>query len=351
MKTLFEALNSRLEQGLEAVLVTVIAGSGSTPRAAGARMLVDDSGRVTGTIGGGGVEYKAEQLALDALHEKSSYVRTFRLTPNQVEDLGMVCGGDVDLHFQFISPADRDAKQLIPRVLRMFERDEDAWIVTDLSDAASWTMGAYSSSQSLVGLNLPVAELRANLGSRAGQAVVAGRLLYIEPLVFAGRVIVFGGGHISQELVPVLARVGFPVVVVDDRSDYASHSLFPEAQNVVQGDFSQIRKHVNIKESDYVIIMTRGHKHDYDVERQILQKGRPRYVGVIGSRSKRNQTRMMLMANGIPEAALDMVHTPIGIDIKAETPAEIAVSIAAELIMVRKQSQHLPGTNPSIRGP
>ena len=105
MKTIFSTLKTCLETE-DAVLVTVVAGSGSTPRGAGATMVINASGRLAGTIGGGMVEYKSQLLALDLLKTKENHLKEFRLTPNQVEDLGMICGGDVNVYFRVFKAQD-----------------------------------------------------------------------------------------------------------------------------------------------------------------------------------------------------------------------------------------------------
>ncbi len=107
MKTLFTELRQLLEQGEEAVLVTIIASSGSTPRGTGSRMLVRKDGSIEGTVGGGAVEYQAMQTALKAMEDKASFAKGFTLTRNQVADIGMVCGGNVVVYFQYIRPATR----------------------------------------------------------------------------------------------------------------------------------------------------------------------------------------------------------------------------------------------------
>ena len=157
---------------------------------------------------------------------------------------------------------------------------------------------------------------------------------YVEPLTTAGFVYIFGGGHVAQELVPVLAHIGFAPVIVEDRLDFARKELFPEAANTVVGSFSDIGARVSISKDDYVVIMTRGHQADFEVLRQALLT-RATYVGVIGSRSKIATTNKRLLEAGIPEAELSRIHAPIGLPILGETPAEIAISIAAELILHR----------------
>lgn len=334
MEKLFQMLKQSLHEGEDLVLVTVIASSGSAPRGAGARMLVNRRGRLYGTIGGGAVEYQALQLSAELLRSKSSSVKGYKLSPGQVEDLGMICGGEVVLYFQFISAADSRALSLVDFILPLFEQDEDSWLIIDITDEAAWGMGAYSAGRGLAGMDLDPEQIKPLLQSRAVQVESGGKRYYIEPLTRAGKVIVFGGGHIAQELVPVLAHLGFRCLVMDDREEFANKDLFPKADEIVLGNFERIHDHVTITENDYVVVVTRGHHFDYAVQEQVLRTAAG-YVGVIGSRKKIAAIRERLLKAGIPEEALAWVHAPIGIPIKAATPAEIAISIAGELILER----------------
>ncbi|MGI5858337.1 MAG: XdhC family protein, partial [Tepidanaerobacteraceae bacterium] len=137
-----------------------------------------------------------------------------------------------------------------------------------------------------------------------------------------------------QELVPILTHIGFRCVVYDDRPEFSSRDIFPMAYDLITADFNKISDHVEIGKNDYVVIMTRGHNFDFIVQKQVLRKD-AYYVGVIGSRKKIAAINAKLLDEGIPQHIIDKVYTPIGLSIKAETPAEIAISIAGELIMVR----------------
>ena len=129
MKTLFTELRQLLEQGEEAVLVTIIASSGSTPRGTGSRMLVRKDGSIEGTVGGGAVEYQAIQAALKAMEDKASFAKGFTLTRNQVADIGMVCGGNVVVYFQYIRPGDQVLTGFCGQVLDALSKDEDSWLI------------------------------------------------------------------------------------------------------------------------------------------------------------------------------------------------------------------------------
>ena len=173
---------------------------------------------------------------------------------------------------------------------------------------------------------------------RAGLSQIGETRLYHERLTSPGRVFIFGGGHVAQALVPVLSQIDFSCVVIDDRAEFARPFLFPGAAAVHQVDYRHIPKTLGITADDYVCVMTRGHHGDYDVQRQILPI-KPHYLGVIGSRRKLAFVKGKLLADGFSEADIDACYGPIGLSISAETPAEIAISIAAELIAVRARRE------------
>lgn len=150
----------------------------------------------------------------------------------------------------------------------------------------------------------------------------------------AGRVYLFGGGHVGQALVPVLASVDFRVTVYDNRKELVNGNFFPQAEEVIYGNYKQIS--VTLTENDYVVIMTPGHQGDFDVLKQVLRH-KLRYVGCIGSRHKIARTQELLRQAGISEEVIASVHAPIGLPILAQTPAEIAISIAAEMIRCRAE--------------
>ncbi len=146
---------------------------------------------------------------------------------------------------------------------------------------------------------------------------------------------IFGAGHVGLALEPVLRYVNFKTVVIDDREEYANRERFPEAAEVkVLPDFKHSFDEIQTDENSYIVIVTRGHMGDYDVLKDAL-KQKSAYVGMIGSRKKNAMLFDMLRKEGYSEDDIARVHAPIGLSIKAETPEEIAISIAAEMIQVR----------------
>ncbi len=326
MKKLLKIMGEKLRAGENLVLVTVIASSGATPRGAGARMLVGREGRIYGTIGGGAVEYRSEHIAAEQLAKRASLEHDFTLTKDDVQNLGMICGGDVKVFFHYIPAGDANAIAVSDEAGARFERGDSFWLVSDLAHDGALSVADKASAPEWL---LPY------LSGHPQRVKDEEHDIFAEQLNSSGRVYIFGGGHVAQALEPVLTNIGFRCVVMDDRPDFTRRELFPTAEEIKLIDFSNIAASVNITGEDYVCVMTRGHAFDTVVQSQILPL-RPYYVGVIGSRAKAAGVRRQLIENyGVSEADCDIVTTPIGLDIGAETPAEIAISIAAQLIAVR----------------
>ena len=164
---------------------------------------------------------------------------------------------------------------------------------------------------------------------------------FSEPLISGGFAYIFGGGHIARELVPLLAHLDFRCIVFDDREEFSRPELFPGADKVILGDFNNIGKSITLSNRDFAVIITRGHL--WDLEAWAFALNSPAsYIGVIGSKSKHEFVRGQLRERGFAESTINAsrVHAPIGIKIKSDTPAEIAVSIAGELVLCRAQMRY-----------
>ena len=161
---------------------------------------------------------------------------------------------------------------------------------------------------------------------------------HAEQFSYDGKVYIFGGGHLAQELVPVLSHLGFRCIVSDDREEFTKPELFPGAEEIRLIDFGKLEETFTIHPEDYIVVVTRGHLCDTDAERFGL-KTPAGYIGVVGSRKKTKFVTDKLLAEGFTEEQLARVTAPIGIEIGSETPAEIAISIAAQLIEVRSKKK------------
>ena len=162
--------------------------------------------------------------------------------------------------------------------------------------------------------------------------------IFIEPVLPPALLYIFGAGHVSFNLYKVARNAGFDVIVVDDRQAYANRERFPEAKEVIAEDFDRVMARLTPTESAYLVIVTRGHRDDMRVLRWAVQT-QARYVGMIGSKRKTVTIFRELVKEGLAPELFERVHAPVGLDIGAITPEEIAVAITAELIAVRRKSE------------
>jgi len=160
--------------------------------------------------------------------------------------------------------------------------------------------------------------------------------IFIEPVLPPASLYIFGAGHVALSLYRTAKTAGFDVNVIDDRESYANRERFPEAKEVIAEDFDQAMAQMIPNETSYIVIVTRGHHDDMRVLRWAVRT-QARYVGMIGSKRKTISIFRELVKEGIPEGSFKRVHAPVGLDIGAITPEEIAVAITAELIAVRRR--------------
>jgi xanthine dehydrogenase accessory factor len=162
--------------------------------------------------------------------------------------------------------------------------------------------------------------------------------IFIEPILPPASLYIFGAGHVAINLYKTARNAGFDVTVVDDRESYANRERFPEAHEVIAEDFEQVTARLAPNESSYIVIVTRGHRDDMRVLRWAVRT-HARYIGMIGSKRKTIAIFRELTKEGIPAELFERVHAPVGLDIGAVTPEEIAVAITAELIAVRRHAE------------
>ncbi len=326
MKELLSIMEKELSQGKSLVLVTVTAASGAVPRGAGARMLVGETGYLGGTIGGGAVEYRAQEIAMEVLRDGRSHQRNFSLTREDVQNLGMICGGDVRVFFQYV-PACEESHYLVVDARCYLDAGKPFWLLSELSASGQLQLITRETAEPWL---LPF------LGKKPQRFTCEGTEYYMEQIGQPGKTYIFGGGHVSRELVPVLSHVGFRCIVLDDRPEFADAKLFPTAEQVLCVDLNHL-ENLDIGPEDFVCILTRGHAYDTAVEAQIL-KFHPKYNGMIGSRAKGAAVRKALEEYGYTKEEIDTIVSPIGLSIGAQTPAEIAISIAAQMIAKRAEA-------------
>lgn len=315
MKEILNALNAALCRREDTVLAVITESRGSSPRKSGAAMLCGREGRLAGTIGGGISEHLACGKAAALIASQSSEFAEYELYPNGPSDIGARCGGEARVYFAFISGL-LTPKGFAGDAISMLEKPS-AFLVFPLYEGEGGPKLSLTEDDS-----------------------VQERGYFSIPLMYPGFVYIAGAGHISRELCPLLDRLGFRSVVIDDRPEFARAEFFPEAVKVIRASYEELGRMFNITRYDYGIALTSGHSGDFKAARALLST-RARYIGVIGSREKIAFVRGRLINEaGISPEEIDAprFHAPVGIDIHSETPSEVALSIAAELVKIRAEA-------------
>lgn len=326
MERIFSRILYELEEKRDMMLVTIVSDRGSAPRGAGSQMLVGVNGRLVGTIGGGAVEAASEKLASELLIKKSSAVKQFNLHKSAQDNVGMLCGGEVSVFFQYIPGESRMWKELAAAVKDNIAKRIPGWLVLRLDGSAPSLLD--SDGKAVIGEGCEGAV------SHKMWLPLPEKGKFFMPLPIGERAVIFGAGHCAQALAPLLTTVGFRVTVYDERPEYANRERFPNADGIINASYLKIADNISLQPEDYVVVMTSGHSFDLEVQDQVLRLPLS-YVGVIGSKSKKAAVNAKLKARGISDEAIASVHSPIGTAIKAVTPEEIAVSIAGEMIYER----------------
>lgn len=351
MKRLYDAAVDLLRRNESFAVVTIFDRSGSAPRAEGAKMIVRKDGSIAGTIGGGRLEADAIDLAGEAITSKKSLIQAFDLSGKDAASSSMICGGAGQVLIDFIDARDGNNLKVYDEAARTLARGGKGWVITVIGETGKDATGAIggiltqrclvSSDRELTGTiscdpylieKLVAGPAKITIHSEAFDEY---RFL-VEPLRQGGTLYLFGAGHVSQKIAPLSEGVGFRTVVLDDRASYANRDRFPEAAEIVVIDSFKELPGLPIDEDSYLVIITRGHLHDKYVLEQVLRSGAA-YIGMIGSRRKRDLIYEEAVSHGFAREELGRVFSPIGTDIGAETPEEIAISIVGELVKVRSE--------------
>ena len=327
---IFEIIERTLIDGKKGALVTIIRKIGAAPRESGAKMFVEENGTSHGTVGGGSAEAEAQNEALKVIASGKPAYLHFRMNAKEVADEGMICGGNIDL---FVEPVLPDQMDVYGGINHCRKRGRKAVMITVPADDGI-TKALVDVYGKTWGSDVPDEVMESSLQYLKEKGpVVVDKIIY-EPIQGAPNLFIFGAGHVSQFVSKMAKMVDFSVTVVDDRIEFANRERFPEADEIEVGKFENVFKKLNFSGDVYIVIVTRGHSYDALVLEESM-KIKTRYVGMIGSSRKVAMVLRNLREKGFPEENIAKVFTPIGIKIHSETPAEIAVSIVAQLIDVR----------------
>jgi xanthine dehydrogenase accessory factor len=337
-----------LGESRAAVVATIIKQTGAAPRHLGTRMLITADGVGWGTIGGGLIEAQVMARAGEVLASGRPEALEFHLTGQDAAETDMLCGGHVTISLNPLAPGEDILSRIVGQIDQTLAAGGagllieavgpgaagDRWLFVDQGGALTGDPGSEALGEEIG------RRIEQWLGTEEPFLLAAGSLpdqgsdLFITPLITRHRLILFGGGHVSLYVARLAKLVGFWLVVADDRPEFANPQRFPEADELWARDFEGILDGRNVTPNDYLVIITRGHLHDLNVLHQALRTP-AEYLGMIGSRRKREVIFKKLREWGVSDSDIARVHSPIGLDIGAETPEEIAVSIVAELIAFR----------------
>lgn len=343
------------------VLATVIRTKGSTPQVPGSSALFDGNGLIAGTIGGGAVEKSITDISIERFKTRQSGLFSFNLANDISKKEEAICGGEIDI----LTDADPGKHSVIFKEIQksLSEREPGILItsvslsngeVTDISRV--WSSGPSFST-------LPEAEIEKaqpvikelmlladssrfceiQLTSEAGHQ----KFMFFEPVMPPLKLVIAGAGHIGKALSHIGKLLGFEVVVIDDREEYANIGNIPEASEIIVGDIGKAIAELPKGRDTFIVIVTRGHKDDAEALRSCI-KSDAGYLGMIGSRKKTAAIRDEFIKNGwATSSEWEKLHTPIGLEINSRTIEEIAISIAAQIIAVKNRRKDLMKGCPS----
>ena len=344
MKDLYSIILDSLKTNRSSVLATIIRQKGHSPRSVGAKLLITEDGALAGSIGGGDLE--------KAVMEAASKVISSSLPLAITNSPAISCGGDVEVFLEPVHP-DNDICLHMYKQITDINKRGGAGALAPAIDADLWQLGyvpkaLFKSDGEITGL-LPnmgdtgkgiTDKMPSLIDARRPEIITCNRKegdtfnIFIEPITSSPVLYLFGAGHISSQVVPLAKRVGFKIVVIDDRPEFSNPHNFPDAENVFNYPYDDVIKKFPIDRSSFIVITTRSHSCDEMILGQALRT-EAGYIGMIGSRRKISTIYNNLAKGGFADNDFDRVHSPIGIDIGAETPEEIALSIVSELVKAR----------------
>lgn len=347
MDELVASIDRALADGHSVALSMVIGRKGSLPMARRAKMLVLEDGSMQGTVGGGCLEAEVYGVSRGLLSSGGASLDSFHL--NEVEEGlgGHVCGGSVTILSRAL-PAEPETARMISTLREVLSDRREAVLGVRLpaEDEAEEAPGApgwllATDGEVLVdGGDIPSVQVveACDEARTSGEPVrlrTGTESWFLEPILPVPRAVIFGGGHCGKAIGRVAALAGFRTVVLDDRPAFLDPDAMSWAAEVEQVDFEAVIDSVRPGPHDYLVVVTRGHDHDLTVLRQVLDAP-VRYLGMIGSERKRHLFESILSREGVSEERLGRLRSPMGLDIGADTPEEIAVAVTAEMIRARR---------------
>ncbi len=349
MDPIYHQLAGLLERKERLAFAVLVETKGSTPQKCGAKAIFLPDGRILGTLGGGCLEAETRQKALRAIETGKSFSFRAVLDDDFGWDDGLICGGSVQT---FVQPDPGASKVWPALLLEPASKRQRRMLVTVTTGEHAGKRALFADNAVIVADDLP-ANLLTELSAKSTALLTEtepepcslnlqslSAPVYFEPILPHPILVVCGGGHIGCAVGKIAAWSGFDVVAVDDRASFANKERFPDAKQIIVDDPAKVMKDFPIDADTYICIVTRGHKHDAVILKEIIHKPAA-YIGMIGSKRKVRTVMEGFINEGIATAEdFRRVRTPMGLAIHSLTVEEIAVSVLAELIAVRRNAQN-----------
>jgi xanthine dehydrogenase accessory factor len=355
MKNFYVHLLDELKEKKPLILATIVETKGSTPQVPGASALFSSEGLLEGTLGGGLLEAGAQKKALKTLKKKASLLSEFSLRADMFLGEGAVCGGEVKILIDACPEENKDAFQAVSQSLIKREPGVLATFINRISEeklflSRSWTAKKEKfEANSGEHLSLFKEEIKRAFSEgkpsffKVKKEIFPEKaketFLFLEPIFPLPQLVIAGAGHVGQAVAHLGSLLNFEVTVIDDRPEFANKEKLPDADHIIVDDIGNAIQNFSISSDTYLVIVTRGHKQDAAALRQCISS-EASYIGMIGSARKIKLMRdKFLEERWATSRQFDSVYAPIGIDIQSETVEEIAISIAAQLVLARSQTQ------------
>ena len=356
MKEVIQGAVEEVRDGRPCVLATVVRTKGSTPQKAGAMLLVREDGSGLGTLGGGCVEGDIWFAAKEMLRRNAGpEFKDYYLNEDIAARDGLVCGGTM---YFYLEPL-RQAEAFLPlgdAILDAYDGGEPVGLATvvngngggnDNGNGGGGNQGAKlllrADGRAAGTLGRPELDARAletaqrvaAVGNTESFLADTGEEVFVEGFTTPPTLVMVGGGHVGKATADLAQQLGYRVYVADDRPEFSNAERFPYAEQVIVAPYDQWSDRVELNVNSFVVVATRGHRFD-DMALESALKTRARYIGLLGSRRKTLMIYRRLMEQGVAKERIKEVYAPVGLNIGALTPEELAVSIMSEIIMVRR---------------
>ncbi len=331
-KSFYKALVDIDTSRCRAVICTLLDWKGSVPRKDYPLMLVLENGKSIGTIGGGVMEHEVIERARRVLENGMPELPEFDLSRSDASGEGGVCGGKTRI---LIEPFTRESQNFWKELKLSEPGDQDRIVVTEVfeDESVRSRLSRVLPGESLDSFDAGIAgAIREVIESRRSKSFETEKGFCLVRLVQPPPVLhIFGAGHVARAVAELADFIELDYCVYDDRSGLVNNERFPNAKQIVADDFSKMTEIAKISPQDYVLVATRGHRHDLEILRWLLST-EIEYLGLMSSRRKWRILSKALRETGFPTEKLAAVHAPVGLDIHSETVPEIAVSIISEIV-------------------